>query len=264
MIRCVDVQFVNAVTYWDLSIALAVHVHVVQTDSFPSCVISHMHLTSGFRNNSNLKNVQPRCVRGSLIEYYFSYTFIILLPLNRNFDFDSNKDEFIKITHHVHWLQTAFFYVRRALINNRSWMILNRLSRQDLGFMICGFKSISVIDKIENKLAKHLWLSNDRIAPRKLILFFSLWINIMMMLRQGNLSISHADLSQFFSSKGAAIDAVLWPNNSVIMSAKASQITSLTIVYSTVYLHADQRKHQNSASLAVVRGFSSDRWIPYT
>ena len=38
------------------------------------------------------------------------------------------------------------------------------------------------------------------------------------------------------------------------MSAIASQITSLTIVYSTVYSAADQRKHQSSASLAFVRG----------
>ena len=36
----------------------------------------------------------------------------------------------------------------------------------------------------------------------------------------------------------------------VIMSAMASQITGLTIVYSTVYSGADQRKHQCSASLA--------------
>ena len=34
----------------------------------------------------------------------------------------------------------------------------------------------------------------------------------------------------------------------------ASQITSLTIVYSAVYSGADQRKHQSSASLAFVRG----------
>ena len=40
----------------------------------------------------------------------------------------------------------------------------------------------------------------------------------------------------------------------VIMGVMASQITSLTIVYSTVYLGADQRKHQSSASLAFVRG----------
>ena len=37
------------------------------------------------------------------------------------------------------------------------------------------------------------------------------------------------------------------------MSAIAAQITSLNIVYSTVYSDADQRKHQSSASLAFVR-----------
>ena len=42
--------------------------------------------------------------------------------------------------------------------------------------------------------------------------------------------------------------------NDVIMGAMASQITSLTIVYSTVYSGADQRKHQNLVSLAFVRG----------
>ena len=39
----------------------------------------------------------------------------------------------------------------------------------------------------------------------------------------------------------------------VIMSAMASQITSLTIACSTVYSDADQREHQSSASLAFVR-----------
>ena len=39
-----------------------------------------------------------------------------------------------------------------------------------------------------------------------------------------------------------------------IMSTIASQITSLTFVYSTVYSGADHRKHQSSASLAFVRG----------
>ena len=40
----------------------------------------------------------------------------------------------------------------------------------------------------------------------------------------------------------------------VIMGATASQITSHTIVYSTTYSDAGQRKHQSSASLAFVRG----------
>ena len=38
----------------------------------------------------------------------------------------------------------------------------------------------------------------------------------------------------------------------------ASEITSLTIIYSTVYSGADQRKYQSSASLAFVRGIH--RW----
>ena len=50
----------------------------------------------------------------------------------------------------------------------------------------------------------------------------------------------------------------------VIMTTIASQITSLTVVYSPVYSDADQRKHQSSASLAFVWGIHRDRWIPRT
>ena len=50
----------------------------------------------------------------------------------------------------------------------------------------------------------------------------------------------------------------------IIMTKMASQITSLTVVYSTVYSDADQRKHQRSASLAFVWGIHRDRWIPRT
>ena len=42
------------------------------------------------------------------------------------------------------------------------------------------------------------------------------------------------------------------------MSAMASQITGLMIVYSTVYSGADHIKHQSSASLAFLRGIQ--RW----
>ena len=48
------------------------------------------------------------------------------------------------------------------------------------------------------------------------------------------------------------------------MDTIASQITSLTIVYTTVYSDADQSKHQSSASLAFVWGIHRDRWIPRT
>ena len=42
------------------------------------------------------------------------------------------------------------------------------------------------------------------------------------------------------------------------MGMIASQITSLTIVYSTAYSGAEQREHQSSASLAFVWGIH--RW----
>ena len=45
----------------------------------------------------------------------------------------------------------------------------------------------------------------------------------------------------------------------VIMSAMASQITGVLIVYSTICLGADQRKHQSSSSLVCVRGIH--RWL---
>ena len=44
----------------------------------------------------------------------------------------------------------------------------------------------------------------------------------------------------------------------VTMNVMASQITSLTIVYSTVYSGADQRKHQSSATLAFVWAIHRD------
>ena len=44
----------------------------------------------------------------------------------------------------------------------------------------------------------------------------------------------------------------------VIITTMASQITSLTVVYSTVYADVDQRKHQSSASLAFVWGIHRD------
>ena len=44
------------------------------------------------------------------------------------------------------------------------------------------------------------------------------------------------------------------------MSTMASQITGVSIVYSTIYSDADQRKHQSSTSLE----FNGDQWIPRT
>ena len=55
-----------------------------------------------------------------------------------------------------------------------------------------------------------------------------------------------------------SVTRVRWHHSEVRMGAMASQITSLTIVYSTVYSGLDQRKHQSSASPVFVRGIH--RW----
>ena len=71
--------------------------------------------------------------------------------------------------------------------------------------------------------------------------------------------------SRFISIVPSGVLQRIWVSNpskitthydDVIMSAIASQITSLTIVYSTVYSDTVQRKHQSSASLAFA-GISS-------
>ena len=65
---------------------------------------------------------------------------------------------------------------------------------------------------------------------------------------------------------GVHLDLIKCHYCDVIMGSMASQITSLMIVYSTVHLGTDQRKHQSSASLAFVRGIhrwpvnSSHKW----
>ena len=57
-----------------------------------------------------------------------------------------------------------------------------------------------------------------------------------------------------FTTNATRRQLIVRHDNDVIMGTIASQITSLTIVYSIVYSDADQRKHQSSASLAFVWG----------
>ena len=78
-----------------------------------------------------------------------------------------------------------------------------------------------------------------------------LWINWNFLIPTGKSSfakiINHMNKHQW------------WHYTDVIMGAIASPITSLTILYSTVYSDADQREHQSSASLAFVRGIHRGR-----
>ena len=59
---------------------------------------------------------------------------------------------------------------------------------------------------------------------------------------------SWSDLTDIFATSNIDLHY-----DDVIMTMLASQITSLTVVYSIVYSGVNQRKHQSSASLAFVR-----------
>ena len=88
--------------------------------------------------------------------------------------------------------------------------------------------------------------------------------------RTGNVPLSESMMTRYTNMfmLGKQIRIHVCPKSTyyddVIMTTIASQITSLTVVYSTVYSDADQRKHQSSASLAFVWGIHRDRWIPRT
>ena len=83
-------------------------------------------------------------------------------------------------------------------------------------------------------------------------LLLSLYIDVVLTL--SNSCCTYIDLC--WSGKGKGFVETRrdgYHYSDVIMSAMASQITSLTSVYPTVYSNADQRKYQSSASLAFVR-----------
>ena len=85
--------------------------------------------------------------------------------------------------------------------------------------------------------------------------WYQFWLLIIMMIMKNIISMKKIDL---VITAPQCIYHQWTPSlshyNDIIMGTMASQITSLTIVYSTFYLGADQRKHQSSASLAFVRG----------
>ena len=72
--------------------------------------------------------------------------------------------------------------------------------------------------------------------------------------RSGDENITRCYTAIVFAFCYQLLTQLLEHYDDVIMSTLASQITSLTIVYSTIYSGADQSKHQSSASLAFVWG----------
>ena len=53
-----------------------------------------------------------------------------------------------------------------------------------------------------------------------------------------------------------------WHYSEVIMGAMVSQITGVSMIYFSCLFRRRSKKYQSLASLALVRGLPSDRWIP--
>ena len=88
-----------------------------------------------------------------------------------------------------------------------------------------------------------------------MISLLSVWTNICWINSQvvGDLRWLRAHVISLLLYKSLGMN--WWHHYSDIMiGAMASQITSLTIVYSTIYSGPDQRKYQSSMTLALVRG----------
>ena len=131
---------------------------------------------------------------------------------------------------------------------------------------LCGLitKKISTLyitgpHKPLSKLANHRWYYSLRISRCVTIITrFHQW-------NEANIIWSPNENEGSLLDKRYGVDDINHSHyGDVIMTTIASQITSLTVVYSIVYSDADQRKHQSSASLAFVWGIHRDRWIPRT
>ena len=129
---------------------------------------------------------------------------------------------------------------------------------------------------IKNLLVSFIWYEQQLAysADRGLVSTFCVHVNILLPCNYIPSMKTHADWFTYIEIdnatvrtqmryqlslyilvfKNGKINNLVSHYSDVIMGAIASQITSLTIVYSTVYSDADQRKHQSFASLAFVRG----------
>ena len=104
------------------------------------------------------------------------------------------------------------------------------------------------------------WIPTQRPVTRSFDVFFDLRLNKRLGKQSGGWwfetpSRETPGCSSWFHWDGQ------WNNYcDVKMGAMASLITSLAILYSTIYSSGDQRKHQSSASLAFVWEVTGDRW----
>ena len=96
------------------------------------------------------------------------------------------------------------------------------------------------------------FLQNDQVFPMLFMLIPGVYTRVV------NKRLYQRWVWNYVLIQLSLIRQISWYYSDVIMGAMASPIISLTVVYSTVYIGADQRKHQSSASLVLV--WWTHRW----
>ena len=122
---------------------------------------------------------------------------------------------------------------------------VNNREARDLRRQLAHYDVIVMDTKIFRSTSPTLWLLIVFARLENLFLFSRRNLNIRAsLIKRNDRKCKHVFYVSYYRD--------------VIMSVMAFPITGVSIVYSTVYLVAAQRKHQRSASLAFMRGLN--RW----
>ena len=103
-------------------------------------------------------------------------------------------------------------------------------------------------------------------------LYLCSWVNVLVLVKSLSLIalmiyvlwVQHLIDTYWYPLILYSCHAIVIHHDDVVMGAIASQFTSLTIVYSTIYSGADQSKHQRSSHWPLCGEFTGHRWIPGT
>ena len=152
------------------------------------------------------------------------------------------------------WSTLAFHLIMMTIWHRQAFCIKDPV----LKWTCCHFKEIFITGCTRSCQNDNFLCSQWRKFPQNDDVFITVFVRCAYSMSP-SLQVFN-DISSLISLRLLAA----WDYNDVIMTTMASEITSLTVVYSTVYSDADQRKHQSSASLAFVWGIHRDRWIPRT
>ena len=130
---------------------------------------------------------------------------------------------------------------------------------------VLKWKIFRVTGPLCGEFIDHRWIPSQRPVSRSFDVYFDLRLNKRWSKQSWGWWFETSSRSLWRHYNDMIHDSCAARHyNDVIMTTMASKITSITVVYSTFYSDADQRKHQSSAPLAFVWGIHRDRWIPRT